>query len=64
MKVKNPPNRWQPVIFDERGDIRKRFNELKKKTRIEKSALAEKIFLIGIPILEKEIERATQPINQ
>lgn len=57
MEKKKNSMRWQPVVNDNDGTIRKRFNELKKSTHIEKPALAEKIFLLGLPLLEKEASK-------
>ena len=44
---------FHPVVLDENGKIRSRFNALYRKTRIEKRALASKIFEIGMNILEQ-----------
>ena len=45
---------FQPVVLDDNGKIRERFNSLYTKTRIEKRALASKIFDVGMKILEKK----------
>lgn len=42
-----------PVVLDEKGTIRKRFDSMHCKTRIEKRALASKIFEIGLDVLER-----------
>lgn len=47
---------FQPVVLDETGSLKQRFNELKKRTRIEKRALSAKIFEIGLARLEKTIQ--------
>lgn len=47
---------FQPVVLDEKGNIRNRFNTLYMKTRIEKRALASKIFDVGMKILEQSSE--------
>ena len=55
MKKSNIKKRpvFQPVVLDDKGNIRSRFNTLYMKTRIEKRALASKIFDVGMKILEK-----------
>lgn len=53
--IRNRPV-FQPVVLDEKGNIRNRFNTLYVKTRIEKRALASKIFDVGMKILEQSSE--------
>lgn len=44
---------FYPVVLDEKGLIKKRFDSMYYKTRIEKRALASKIFEIGLDVLER-----------
>ena len=55
MKQNNIKTRpfFHPIVLDEKGSIRNRFNTLYVKTRIEKRALASKIFDVGMKILEQ-----------
>ena len=57
MKIQNTDKKrtaFHPVVLDEKGSIRNRFNTLYRKTRIEKRALASKIFDVGMKVLEAE----------
>ena len=57
MKMKNISTQklaaFHPVVLDEKGTIRKRFNAMYCKTRIEKRARASKIFELGLDCLEQ-----------
>ena len=46
--------KFQPEVLDENGKLRLRYNNLKKKTKLEKRMLANKIFDLGMKMLESE----------
>ena len=43
-----------PVVLDEKGALKVRFDALYNRTKIQKRALAAKIFEIGLSHLERE----------
>lgn len=60
---------FHPVVRDEKGTIRSRFNKLHNKIRLEKKTLAARIFSKGMDALEKdlgfsEVERAAGIVTE
>ncbi len=53
-KRKIKMTKFQPEVLDENGKLRLRYNNLKKKTKLEKRMLANKIFDLGMKMLESE----------
>lgn len=47
---------FHPIVMDENGMLRKKFNSLHAATNIQKRALAAKIFELGINMLENTIK--------
>ena len=52
--------KFQPLVLDEKGTIRERFNLLSKNSHIKKEALAGKVFEAGLQLLEKKNKKLNE----
>jgi len=48
---------YRPVIFDSRGNVRKRVDILASKTKMTKKVLEKRVFEEGLKSIEENIEK-------